>query len=134
MCSVVTNRVTSLEFQPIRCATTLFHFGRTRNVYVAHKIILLSSAAESSATRGYVNAPERSGQIEAWACRNVEWAKKKPSLFPTVDLTDTACKHEPFLAFINFIFPYFKLFFHFILVFSSYENLFMFLFIVLARE
>ena len=138
MCSVVINLVTSLEFQPIRCATTLFHFGRTRNVYVANRIILLSNTAESSATRGYVNAPERSGRIEAWACRNVEWAKKKLSLFPTVDLTDAACKHEPFLAFINFFFPYFKLFFHFILVFSSYENffhlLFMFLFIVLARE
>ena len=62
MCSVVTNLVTSLEFQPIRCATTLFHFGRTRNVYVATRIILLSSTAESSATSGYVVAPELSGQ------------------------------------------------------------------------
>ena len=38
--------MTSLEFQPIRCATVLFHFGRTRDVYVATKIILLSSTAE----------------------------------------------------------------------------------------
>ena len=76
MCSVVTNLVTSLEFQPIRCATTLFHFGQTRDVYVATRIILLSSTAEGSATSGYVAATERSGQSEAWAGRNVERARK----------------------------------------------------------
>ena len=65
MCSVVTNLVTSLEVQPIRCATMLLHFGRTRNGYVATRFILLSSTAESSATSGYVVAPERSGQSEA---------------------------------------------------------------------
>ena len=31
MCSVATNVVTSLEFNPIRGATTLCHFGRTGN-------------------------------------------------------------------------------------------------------
>ena len=76
MCSVITNLVTSLEFQPIRCATTPFHFGRTRDVYVAARIILLSSTAEGSATSGYVAATERSGQGEAWAGRNVERARK----------------------------------------------------------
>ena len=96
MCSVVTNLVTSLEFQPIRCATALFHFGRTWNVYVATRIILVSSTAESSAKSGYVVATERSGQSEAWAGRNVERARKRPSSFPTVDLIDPACKHEPF--------------------------------------
>ena len=75
MCSVVTNLVTSLEFQPIRCAITLFHFGRPRDVYVATRIILLSSTAEGSATSGYVAATERSSQIEAWAGRNVERAR-----------------------------------------------------------
>ena len=65
MCSFVTNLVTSLEFQPIRCATTLFQFGRTRNVYVVTRIIPLSSTAEGSATSGYVAATERSGQSEA---------------------------------------------------------------------
>ena len=65
VCSVVTNRVTSLEFQPIRSATTLFHFGWKRDVYVATRIILLSSTAEGSATSGYVAATERSGQNEA---------------------------------------------------------------------
>ena len=93
MCSVVTNLVTSLEFQPIRCATTLFHFGRTRNVYVATRLILLSSTAESSATSDYEVATERYGQNEAWACTNLERARKKPSSFPTVDLIGVACKH-----------------------------------------
>ena len=65
MCSVVTNLVTSLEFQPIRCATTLFDFGRIRDVYVATRIILLSSTAEGSDTSGYVAATEQSGQSEA---------------------------------------------------------------------
>ena len=65
MCSVVTNLVTSIESQPIRCATTLFHFERARNGYVATKIILLSRAAESSATSGCVVAQQRSRQIEA---------------------------------------------------------------------
>ena len=65
MCSVVTNLVTSLELQPIRCATTLFHFGRTPDVYVATRIILLSSTAEASATSGCVAATERSGRREA---------------------------------------------------------------------
>ena len=51
-CFVVTNLVTSLEFKPIRCATTLRHFGQTRTGYVATHFILLSSTAESSATSG----------------------------------------------------------------------------------
>ena len=76
MCSVVTNLVTSLEVQPIRCATTLFHFGRTLDVYVATRIILLSSTAEGSATSRYVAATERSGQSEAWVVRDVERARK----------------------------------------------------------
>ena len=75
MCSVVTNLVTSVEFLPTRCATTLFHFGRPRDVYVATRIILLSSTAEGSATSGYVAAMEHSGQSEAWASRNVERAR-----------------------------------------------------------
>ena len=46
----------------------------------------------------------------------MEWAKNKPSLFPTVDLIDAACKHEPF-SIINFIFSYFEISFQCILVF-----------------
>ena len=53
----------------------LFHFGRTRNVYVATRIILLSSTAESGATSGYAAATERPGQSEAWAGGDVEWAR-----------------------------------------------------------
>ena len=74
MCSVVTNLVTTLEFQLIRCGNTLFHFGGTRDVYVATRIILLSSTAEGSATSGYVAATESSAQSEAWVGRNVERA------------------------------------------------------------
>ena len=79
ICSVVTNLLTSLEFQPNSCATMLCHFGRTRKGYVANPFILLSSSAESSATNGYVVVPERIGQSEARDGRNVERAKKKPS-------------------------------------------------------
>ena len=64
MWSVVTNLVTLLEFQPTRRTTTLFHFGRARDVYVATRTILLSSTAEGSATSGYAAATERSGQSE----------------------------------------------------------------------
>ena len=78
---VATDLVTSQNFQPIRCAFTLFHFGPTRDVYVATRIILLSSTAESSATSGYVVATQRSGQSEAWVSKNVEWTRKKTSLF-----------------------------------------------------
>ena len=49
---VATDLVTSQNFQPIRCAFALFHFGRIRAVYVATSIILLSSTAERSATSG----------------------------------------------------------------------------------
>ena len=42
---VATDLVTSKNFQAIRCAFALFHFGRPRDVYVATRIILLSSTA-----------------------------------------------------------------------------------------
>ena len=53
---VATDLVTSQNSQPIRCAIRLRHFGRIRAVYVATRIILLSSTAEGSATSGYVVA------------------------------------------------------------------------------
>ena len=49
---VATDLVTSQNFKPIRCAIGLRHFGRIRAVYVATRIILLSSTAEGSATSG----------------------------------------------------------------------------------
>ena len=63
--SVATDLVTSQKFQPIRCAFTLFHFRRTRDVYVATRIILFSRIADGSATSGYVVATKRSGESEA---------------------------------------------------------------------
>ena len=62
---VATDLVTSQKFQTIRCAFTLFHFGWTRDVYVATRINLFSITAESRATSGYVVSTERSGQSEA---------------------------------------------------------------------
>ena len=88
MCSVAHELVTSVEFNLIRCATTLCHFGRTRNGYVATHFILLSSTAESSATSGYVVVLERFGQNEEPAGSNKERAKKKHALDPKVDLFD----------------------------------------------
>ena len=63
----------------------LCQFGRTRNNYVATGIILLSRAAESSATSGYVVVPEHFLQNEEPACINEERTKKKPSFVPKVE-------------------------------------------------
>ena len=82
---VATDLVTSQNFQPIRRAFAMLHFGRTRDVYVATRILLLSSTAEGSATGGYVVATERSGQIEARASKIMERANKKPSFVLKVD-------------------------------------------------
>ena len=87
--SVTTDLATSLEFQPIHCAFKLFHFGQTRNGYVATYFILLSSTAASSATSGYVVVSEHFGQNEEPACSNKERTKEKPSFIPNVDLIDT---------------------------------------------
>ena len=85
---VATDLVTSQNFQPIRCAFTLFHFGRTRDVYVATRVIFFGSTAEGCATSGYVVATERSSQSEAWANKNVERARKKVSFVPKVNIID----------------------------------------------
>ena len=83
--SLPTDLVTSQNLQPIRCAFMLCQFGWTRNVYVATRIILLSSTAESSATSGYVAVPEPFLQNEEPACINDERTRKKPSFVPKVD-------------------------------------------------
>ena len=83
--SVATDLVTSQKFQPIRCTFMLGQFGRTRNVYVATRIILPSSTAESSATSGYVALPEHFLQNEEPACINEERTRKTPSFVPKVD-------------------------------------------------
>ena len=118
--------MTSLEIQPIRGGTTLFHFGRTRNSYVATRLILLSSTVESSSTSGYVVARERSGQSEAWAGKNVERTEKSLVLFPTVDLFDSVCSHMKiwtFVAIIRTLSYAFHLFFRCILLISSYGKI-----------
>ena len=91
-CSFPTNLVTALEFNPIRCATMLFHFGQTRSSYVANPFILRSNTATSSATGDYVPVPERFGQNEKPAGRNVERTKKSLVLLPAVDSIDAVCK------------------------------------------
>ena len=118
----------------------LFHFGRTRNVYVATSIILFSSIKESSATSDYVYVAATDAPAKL-RCELVEMCtglRYRPSLFQTVVLNDVACNHESF-SFINFIFPCFKLFSQLYYGFYSlygniFELLFMFLFIVSARE
>ena len=85
---VATDLVTSQNFQPIRCAFTLFHFGQTLDFYVATKIILVSSSAESSATSGYVAVPENFLQNGEPSVKNAERAKKKPSFVPKMDYID----------------------------------------------
>ena len=86
MCFVGTNPVTLLEFKPVRCATTLWQFGLTRNSYVATHFIFLSSTAGSSATSGYVVVLERFGQNEESASRNEERTRNKLSFVHGVDL------------------------------------------------
>ena len=86
--SVATDLVTSQKFQPIRCAFMLCQFGRTRNVYVATRFILLSSTAESSATGGYLGVPEHFLQNDEPACINEQRTRKKPSFVPKVDYFD----------------------------------------------
>ena len=117
MCSVVTKLVTSLEFQPIRCATMLFHFGRTRNGYVATRFILLSSTVESSATSGYVVAPERFAQSEAWAGRHVERTRKKPSFVPNSGFN--RCSMQPHVH-MNFSSIYMNFILCISIIFSMY--------------
>ena len=73
---VATDLVTSQKFQPIRCAFMLCQFGRTRNVYVATRFILLGSTAESSATSAYVVVPEYFLQNEEPACIDKERTRK----------------------------------------------------------
>ena len=66
----------------------LCQFGRTRNVYVTTRFILLSSTAESSATSGYVAVPEQFLQNEEPSVENEARARKKPSFVPKVDKID----------------------------------------------
>ena len=75
--------VTSLEFNPIRCATMLSHFGQTHNGSVTIHFFLCGSTATSSATGAYIAVPGRFGEIKEPAFRNEKWTTKKPSFVPS---------------------------------------------------
>ena len=106
MCSVVINLVTSLEIKPIRCATTLWHFGRTRNSYGATHFILLSSTAESSAARGYVVVPERFGQNAEPATLNKERTRKKPTFVPSGGVNRFKIKKHVNMSFLHLFYVF----------------------------
>ena len=86
--SVVTDLLTLLKFQPIRCAFMLCNFGQTRNDYVATSCILLSSTAASSATCAIVDVLELLVQNVEPAGGNKERTRKKPNFVPKVVLTE----------------------------------------------
>ena len=130
MCSVATNLVTPLKFEPILCATTLCHFARTRSDYVATHFILLSSTVEpwravlQAALCSFRNASAKmiNGLVEM---RN--GLEKNLVLFPAVDLIDPICKHM-WTWTLSIIITYFILFNLFIIgafsVISSYGKSF----------
>ena len=106
MCYVATNLVTSLKLNSIRCATTLCHFGRTRNGYVATYFILLSSTAESSATSGYVVVSDVLAKMKNQLVEMRNGLRKNLILFRAVDLTDATCTHVNMnfsITFMHFI-------------------------------
>ena len=80
--SVAKNLVTSLEVNPIRCATMRCHFGQPRNGSVVIHFIPRGNTAPSSATGDYVGVPDYFGQIEEPAGSNEERTRKKPSFVP----------------------------------------------------
>ena len=91
--SAVTNQVTSPEFKPIRCPTTLCHFGRTRKSFVVIDYNILSSTAESSVTSGYVVFPDCFTNMRNQLAAMSYGLEKKVVLFPAVDLIDAIWKH-----------------------------------------
>ena len=100
--------MTSLEFNQIRCATTLCQFGRTRNSFVATHFIFLNRIPESNAASVYVVVPERFDQNEEPAGSNKERAGKNPSLVPKVECN--RCNITPQLVIMLF-YVYFSVFF-----------------------
>ena len=137
MCFVATNLVTSLEFKPIRCATTLCHFGGTRNGYVATRFILLSSTAESSATSSYVVIPERFSQSEEQASRNEKLVLFCNTGFNRCNLKTYVNRTLPIIYMYYILFDLF-IFVHFLNNFILWKTFLIiclrFVFIVLVRE
>ena len=81
-CSVATNLVTSLEFNPVPCATMLCHFGQRGNGSVATHFIHFGSTAKNSATGEYAAPPERIVQNEEPPCGNEKRTRIKTSFAP----------------------------------------------------
>ena len=120
MCSVATDSLTSLEFNPISCAAMLCHFGQTRSCYVAILFILLGSTVTSIATGEYVTDPERFGQNEESASRNKERTGKRLVLISKVNLTDElilqTCSHDFLPCFLYLILSDIEEYYKFILL------------------
>ena len=78
--------VTRISTNPLCCyAVSLWTDKERLHRMKPTRFILLSRTAESSATSGYVVVPERFGQSEARAGRNVERTKRKPNLIPSIE-------------------------------------------------
>ena len=130
--------VTSVEFNLIRCATMLCHFGQTLSSYVAILFILRGRTATSSATIDYIAVPERFGRNEEPAGGNEEQTRKKPGFFPKADVIDAittqTCNHD----FFNFLCSLFFLKLMNSIIFSfggkSFNFLFILSFMMPARE
>ena len=80
--SVATNLATSVELNPIHCATMLCYFGQTRSGSLATHFDHLSSTALSSATGGDVVVPKLLGQNEELPGSTEERTKKGLSFVP----------------------------------------------------
>ena len=109
----------------------LRQFGQTRKVYVATRIILLSSTAESSATSGYVAVPEHFLQKEEPGCINKERSKKKPFRSKNgLNRCNSITKH------VNMIFyDYFSVFYlilvHFLILSSYGKSFWSFVYVII---
>ena len=107
MCPIATSLVTSIEINPIGCATTLCIFGQKWNGYEATRSFLLSSTAESTATSGYVVVPQSFGQNEESTSRIEERTKKtqfcSQQWIQLVQYVNT-CENEFFPSSLFFVF------------------------------
>ena len=81
-CFLLTNLVTSLEYNPLRFATMLCHPRQTRSSYLAIPVLLRGITVTMSATGNYVAVPERFEQNEEPASRNEDPTKRKHIFVP----------------------------------------------------
>ena len=108
-CSVATNLVTSLKFNPFRSATMLCHFDQTRSSYVANFFsffaVALRRALLQATTLPFRNALAKM-RNQVLELRN--GLGRSLVLFPKVDLTDALkllkCIHVFFTLLCDLIF------------------------------